>query len=92
MARRYLGNLGYSTMELRDCYVTSTLPRFRGPIVGLSPRRAQISPRPVHMGFVMDKVTDGQVLPRELRFSPVNIILLILHTHSLIYHRRRGPG
>jgi hypothetical protein len=79
-------------MELRDCYLTSTLPRLRRPIVGLTPRRAQISPRPVHMRFVMDKVPVGQVFLRELRFSSVNIIPLMLHTHSLIYHRRRGPG
>jgi hypothetical protein len=33
----------------------------------------------VHVGFVVDKVALGQVLPRVLRFSPVNFIPYVLH-------------
>jgi hypothetical protein len=35
-------------------------------------------------GFVLNKVTLGQVFLRVLRFSPVNIISLLLHIHSCI--------
>jgi hypothetical protein len=31
------------------------------------------------MGFVVDKVAQGQVFPRVLRFSPVNFIPPVLH-------------
>jgi hypothetical protein len=36
----------------------------------------------VYVGFVVDKVALGQVLPPVLRFSPVSIIPLVLHTHT----------
>ena len=32
------------------------------------------NPGSIHVGFVVDKVTLGQVFPRVLRFSPVNFI------------------
>jgi hypothetical protein len=35
----------------------------------------------VHVGFVVGEVALGQVSLRVLRFSPVNIIPLGLHTH-----------
>jgi hypothetical protein len=37
------------------------------------------NPRSVHVGFVVDKVALGQVFPRVLRFSPVNLIPPVLH-------------
>jgi hypothetical protein len=33
----------------------------------------------VHVGFMVDKVALGQVLPRVLQFSPVNFIPPVLH-------------
>jgi hypothetical protein len=32
----------------------------------------RFDPRSVHVGFVVDKVTLGQVFPRVIRFSPVS--------------------
>jgi hypothetical protein len=37
-----------------------------------------------HVGSVADKVAPGQVFPRVFRFSPVSIILPMLHTHTYI--------
>jgi hypothetical protein len=45
----------------------------------LLPRRPGFDPGSVHVGFVVDKVALGQVFPRVLRFSPVNITPLVLH-------------
>jgi hypothetical protein len=45
-----------------------------------------LDPRPVHVGFFVDKLTLGQVSLSVLRFSLVNIISLLLHTHSFIIH------
>jgi hypothetical protein len=40
---------------------------------------AGCDPRSVHVGFVVNKVALGQVFPRVLRFSPVNLIPPVLH-------------
>ena len=45
---------------------------------------AQFDPRPVCMGFVMDKVAVGQVLLCVLHLSLVTFIPPMLHIHSLI--------
>jgi hypothetical protein len=55
------------------------VPRLRRLVAGLSPRRYGFDPWSFHVGFVLDKVALGQVFPRVLRFSPVNVILLVLH-------------
>jgi hypothetical protein len=47
--------------------------------VSLPPRRPGFDPGSVHVGFVVDKVALGQVVPRVLRFSPVSFISLVLH-------------
>jgi hypothetical protein len=50
------------------------------------------APRPVHVGFVVDKVALGQVFLRVLRFSPVNTIQPLLHIHScIIWELVSGP-
>jgi hypothetical protein len=41
--------------------------------------RPGFDPRSVQVGFVVDKVALGQVLPRVLRFSPVRFIPPLLH-------------
>jgi hypothetical protein len=48
-------------------------------VAGLSPRRPGFYPGSVNVGFVVDKVAQGQVFPRELRFSPVTFIPPVLH-------------
>jgi hypothetical protein len=42
-------------------------------------RRPGLHPGSVHVGFVVNKVALGQVLPRVLRVSPVNFIPPVLH-------------
>jgi hypothetical protein len=69
-------------------------PWLRRLVTGLSPRRPVFDPGSVHVGFVVNKVALGQVLPRVLRFSPLNFIPPVLHylekwkknTHHL-HHR-----
>jgi hypothetical protein len=46
---------------------------------------AQVWLRPVHIGFVVDKVTLGQVFLWELYIYRVTIISPMLHTVSFIY-------
>ena len=53
---------------------------FRLLLAGLSPWRLGFIPRPVHVGFVVDKVALGQVSLRVCRFFPVSIIPPMLHT------------
>jgi hypothetical protein len=55
------------------------VPWLRRLVAGLPPRRTGFDPGPVHVGFVVIKVALGQVLPRVLRFSPVNFIPPVLH-------------
>jgi hypothetical protein len=40
---------------------------------------AQVDPRPVIVGFVVDKLALGQVFPRVLLISIVNFIPPVLH-------------
>jgi len=39
---------------------------------------------PVHMGSVVDKVALGQACLRVLQFSPVSMILPVLHIHCSV--------
>jgi hypothetical protein len=41
---------------------------------GLTPRRSRFDPAPVHVGFIVDKVAEGQVLLQVLRLSHATII------------------
>jgi len=61
------------------------MPRLRRSVAGLSPRRSGLNPRPVRVGFVLHKVTLGQIFLRVLRFPPVNVIPPMLHDHSFIH-------
>jgi hypothetical protein len=49
---------------------------------GLSPRRPGFYPGSVHVGFVVDKVALGQVLPLVLRFSPVILFPPVLQLYG----------
>jgi hypothetical protein len=43
--------------------------------------------------FVVEKVTLGQILLQELRFSPVSITSAMLHTHFYVSPiLKSGPG
>jgi hypothetical protein len=53
-------------------------------VAGLSPERPRFELSSVHVGFVMDKVSLGQVSLQVIQLSPVNIIPAWIHTH--IYH------
>jgi hypothetical protein len=57
-----------------DLTQTRAEPWLRSLAAGLSPRRSGFAPGSIHVGFVVDKVALGQVFPRVLHFSPVNII------------------
>jgi hypothetical protein len=50
------------------------VPWQRSLVAGLSPRRPGFAPGSIYVGFVVDKVTLGQVFLLVLLFSPVNII------------------
>jgi hypothetical protein len=57
----------------------AAVPWLRRLVAGISPRRPGFDSRSVHVGFVVDKVVLGQVFPRVLLFSPVNLIPPVLH-------------
>ena len=50
-------------------------------VTGLSLQRHQFNPRPMHLGFVADKVALGQVFLQVLGFSLVSIIPLMFHNY-----------
>jgi hypothetical protein len=50
------------------------MPWLRQLIVGLSPWKPRFTPRSVHVGFVIDKVTLGCVFLQVFQFSPIGII------------------
>jgi hypothetical protein len=55
------------------------VPWLRRLVAGLLPRRLGFDSESVHVGFVVDKVTLGQVFPRILQFSPVHFVPPVLH-------------
>ena len=57
-------------------------------VVGLWPWRTGFSPKPIHVGFVVNTVVLGQVFLPVPQRSPVSVIPPTLHTHSFAYHRR----
>jgi hypothetical protein len=60
---------------------TWVVSRLKQLIIDLSPKGPTFSPRPVCMGFVMDKLTFGQVFLLVLQVSPVISIPPMLHTN-----------
>jgi hypothetical protein len=57
------------------------MPWLKLLVAGLSPRRPGFAPGSAYVGFVVDKVAQELVFLRVLRFSPVNIIPPLPHTH-----------
>jgi hypothetical protein len=51
-----------------------------GPYISL--HRLRFNPTSIYVGSVISKVAMGQVSLQALWFSPVSIILLMLHNHS----------
>jgi len=47
---------------------------------------AWFNPRPVHVGFVVDRVAMRQVYLQVLQFPTIIIIPPVLHVHLFIYH------
>jgi len=60
------------------------MPKLRWLVVGLSSWRTGFNARPLYVGFVVDEVALGKVLPRVLSFSTVSIIPPVLSIHSSI--------
>jgi hypothetical protein len=57
------------------------MPWFTLLVADLSPRKAGLAPGSVHVTFVVKNMALGQVFPRYLLFSLVNIIPQRLRTH-----------
>ena len=66
------------------CSLFSPSHGSRQLLAGHSPHRNAFEPRPVRLGFVVDKVPLGQVLLRVLLFSPVSIVPPMLHTNIYV--------
>ena len=64
------------------------MPWLKLSVARLSQRRFGLNPRPVHVGFVVDKLALGQGYVRVIRFSPVSSIPLVHDSHSFVYKRR----
>ena len=64
------------------------MSKLRGLIANLSPRRRGFDPSLVHVGFEVDELALGQVLPRTLQSSPVDINpSVLLNGISFLSHR-----
>ena len=58
------------------------MPCIRRIVAGVSPRRAGFDPKPVNVGFVVDKVAVEQVLLPVFQCFPVRIIPPALRARS----------
>jgi hypothetical protein len=89
--------LTYKLLNSRKFHLTSN-PKSRAVrwlrclVAGLSPRSSGFVPGSIHVGFVVDKVAQGQFFLQVLWFSPVNIIppsfsIVIYHLGNEKYFR-----
>jgi len=53
---------------------STSIPSLSWLDYSLLPYRPRFNPRPVHVGFVVDKVTLGQVFLQVLQVFPVSVI------------------
>jgi len=60
------------------------MPWLRWLLASLSIQRPMFSPRPVYVGFVVDKVALALGFLQIFLFSPITTIAPMLHTHSFI--------
>jgi hypothetical protein len=72
----------YTSLHGDELTEGKAVPWLRRLVAGLPPRRPGFDPGLIHVGFVVDKVTLGQVFLRVLRFSPVNFIPPVLHYYE----------
>jgi hypothetical protein len=78
-------NATSSTYEKIQAYAVRSANRLR-KVKEMWPMRGAVGRRIV--GFVVDNAALEKVFLRVLHFSLASIIPPMLHTHSLIYHRR----
>jgi len=64
------------------------VPWLRRLLADPSSQRHGFSPRPVSVGFVVDKVGVEKFFARILRFSPILITPPVLPTHSFTFYLR----
>lgn len=57
------------------------MPCLRRFVAGLSRQRPWLDPRSIHVEFMVDNMALGHVFLPVIQFSPVSIILQMLHTH-----------
>jgi len=63
------------------------VPWLRWLLFDLSACRPMFDPRPVHDGFMVEKLSLVQVVSQVHLFSPNGIISAVLHSHSLLCHQ-----
>jgi len=63
------------------------MPWLRRFAVGVSPRRTRLNSGVILLGLVEGEVALGQDFIRVLRIFLVTLVLPILHSHPLIWHR-----
>jgi hypothetical protein len=67
------------------CLPQSSMPWLRRFVVSLSRRRSWYDLEAINVGFLVDKLSLGQVPPSEyFGFSPLSIIPPVFHTHSTV--------
>ena len=74
-------NIAVRSSKYQDGRVVIQVASYR-----FSTLKPRINFGPDYLGFVVDKVTMGQVFLSVIRFSPFSIISR-LHTHSSIHHQ-----
>jgi len=74
-------NIAVRCSEYQDGHAIIQVARYR-----FSPLKPRLNFGPHYLGFVVDKVTMGQVFLPVIWFSPVSINSP-LHTHSSIHHQ-----
>jgi len=86
------GGCGLNKSLLKNVNILQILvlqPRARlwSLISSISSRRPGFDPKPVNVGFVIDKVAVGQVSHKLLRFHFVSIIPPMFYARLFIHHR-----
>jgi hypothetical protein len=73
------GQVSVLTVVITCCATAQRL------VAGLSSRRPQFNPRPVHVRFVVNKVALGYISVLILFSSPVSITAPTAHSHSFVH-------
>jgi len=62
------------------------MPWFGSLVTSLPQLGSRYNCRPVHVGFVVGKLTQALLFLQAIKFSLISIIPPTLHTQSLTYH------